>query len=127
MQKLEIQLQMLPHLLRAYKIANLTITKVSSVTDMLTVVPMAKYMFSEIDKLLRLYLTIPVTTCTAERRFSYLRSMKNYLQSTMSEERLNNVMLLHVHKEETDALDVQEIASLFVSANTRRMELFGNV
>ena len=103
MQKLEIQLQMLPNLLRAYKninVVNLTITKVSSVTDMLTVVPMAKYMFSEIDKLLRLYLTIPVTTCTAER-FSYLRSMKNYLQSTMSEERLNNVMLLHVHKEET--------------------------
>ena len=77
---------------------NLTITKVSSVTDMLTVVPMAKYIFSEIDKLLRLYLTIPVATCTAERRFLSLRSMKNYLQSTMSEERLNNVMLLHVHK-----------------------------
>ena len=65
---------------------------------MLTVVPMAKYIFSEIDKLLRLYLTIPVATCTAERRFLSLRSMKNYLQSTMSEERLNNVMLLHVHK-----------------------------
>ena len=42
----------------------------------------------------------------------------------MSEERLNNVMLLHVHKEETDALDVQEIAILFVSANTRRMDFF---
>ena len=100
-QKLEIQLQMLPDLLRAYKIyiivENLTITKVSSVTDMLTVVPMAKYIFSEIDKLLRLYLTFPVTTCTTER-FLSLRSMKNYLQSTMSEERLNNVMLLHVHK-----------------------------
>ena len=77
---------------------NLTITKVSSVTDMLTVVQMAKYIFSEIDKLLRLYLTIPMATCTAERRFLSLRSMKNYLQSTMSEERLNNVMLLHVHK-----------------------------
>ena len=101
---------------------NLTITKVSSVTDMLTVVPMAKYIFSEIDKLLRLYLTIPVTTCTTER-FLSLRSMKNYLQSTMSEERFNNVMLLHVH-EDTDALDIQEIASLFVSANTRRMEMF---
>ena len=76
---------MLPDLLRAYKIyiivANLTITKVSSVTDMLTVVPMAKYIFSENDKLYRLYLTIPVTTCTAERRFLSLRSMKNYLQS----------------------------------------------
>ena len=86
---------------------------------------MAKDMFSEIDKILRLYLTIPVTTCTAERSFSSLRRVKNYLRSTMSEERLNNIMLLHVHKEETDTLDLTEIARLFVSANTRRNDFFG--
>ena len=72
MQKLEIQLKMLPDL-RAYKIyinvANVTITKVSSVTDMLTVVPMTKDIFSEIDKLLRLYLTIPVTTAPQREVF----------------------------------------------------------
>ena len=50
--------------------------------------------------------------------------MKNTLRSTMFEERLNNVMLLHVHKEETDAADLQEITSLFVSANTKRIEFF---
>ena len=40
----------------------------------------------------------------------------------MTEKRLNNVMLLHVHKDETDALDLREIAKSFVSANTRRMD-----
>ena len=45
----------------------------------------------------------------------------------MSEERLNNILLLHVHKEETDTLDLTEIAHLFVSANTRREEFFGNL
>ena len=92
---------------------------------MLAVVPMAKDMFSEVDKLLCLYLTIPVTTCSAERSFSTLRRMKMYLQSTMTEERLNNVMILHVHKDETDALDLREIAQFFVSANSRRTDFFG--
>ena len=37
----------------------------------------------------------------------------------MTEERLNNILLLHVHKEETDAFNLTEVARLFVSANTR--------
>ena len=57
--KLEVQLQMLPDLLKAFEkpknVTNLTITKVTSVTEMLTVVPMVKDMFSEVNKLLRLY------------------------------------------------------------------------
>ena len=127
--KLDNQLQMLPDLVNAFKksqnLPKLTVTKVSTIADMLVTVPMAKDMFSEIDKILQLYLTIPVTTCTAERSFSSLRRIKTYLRSTMSEERLNNILLLHVHKEETDTLDLTEIARLFVSANTRREDFFG--
>ena len=81
--KLEIQLEMLPDLIQAFKksqnLQNVIVIKLSSVSEMLAVVPMAKYMFSEVDKLLRLFLTIPVTTCNAERSFSALRRMKMYL------------------------------------------------
>ena len=128
---LEIQLQMLPDLLQAFKksknLQNIIVTKPSSVSEILAVVPMAKEMFSEVYKLLRLFLTIPVTTCTAERSFSALMQMKTYLSSTMTEERLNNVMLLHVHKDEMDALDLRGIAKSFVSTNTRRMDFFGKL
>ena len=51
----------------------------STVADMLVTVPMAKDMFSKIDKLLQLYLTISVTTCTAERSFSALSRFKGVL------------------------------------------------
>ena len=44
----------------------------------------------------------------------------------MTEEQLNNILLLHTHKEETDALDLIHIANLFASANDRRKEFFGN-
>lgn len=93
--------------------------------DIFATMPMAKSVFSELEKLLRLYLTIPVTTCTAERSFSALRRIKTYLRSTMTEERLNNILLLYAHKDETDHLDLTEIAHLFVSSNTRREEFFG--
>ena len=83
-------------------------------------------MFCEVDKLLHIYLTVPVTTATAERSFSALRRIKSYLRSTMSEEKLNNVMLLHVHKELSDNLDISKVAQIFVSANSRRQRFFGN-
>ena len=67
---------------------------------------MATDMFLDIDELLRLYLTIPVMICTAQRNISPIWHMKNTLRSMISEECLNNVMLLHVHKQETEALDL---------------------
>ena len=130
MQKAELQLRMLPDLIKGYRVSQgltkLTVTRISMIADIMVTVPMAKEMFSEIDKLLRLYLTIPVTTATAERSFSSLRRIKTYLRSTMTEQRLNNILLLHTHKEMTDALDLTEIARSFVSSNERRTEFFGN-
>ena len=35
-------------------------------------------------------------------------------------------MLLHVHKEKTDKLDLLQIAKKFVSINDRRKKLFGS-
>ena len=50
-------------------------------------------MFPEVVQLLKIFLTIPVITVTAERTFSVLRCLKTYLRSTMTQERLNNVKL----------------------------------
>ena len=83
-----------------------------------------KTMLSGVDQLVRLYLTIPLTTCTSERSFSTLRRLKSYLRSTMSQKRLNHTVLLHTHKDCTDKLDINAVASEFVSRNTRR-EFFG--
>ena len=66
-------------------------------------------MFSEVHSLLQLYMTIPVTSATAERTFSVLRRMKTCFRSTMTQERLNNVMLLHIYKELTNETNLEEI------------------
>ena len=44
----------------------------------------------------------------------------------MTQQRLNNVMLLNVHKDLTDALDLVNTGRQFVGANERRRPFFGN-
>ena len=63
---------------------------------------------------------------TAECTFSTLHRLKNYLQSTMTKERLNHVMLLHTHKDRTDNINLLEIAKEFVSYNDRRINFLGH-
>ena len=47
-------------------------------------------------------------TCDSHR--DTLRGLLNYLRSTMTEKRLNNCLLLHVHMDLTDSLNLQDIA-----------------
>jgi len=47
--------------------------------------------------LLQVLVTLPVTTATAERSFSTLKWLKTYLRSSMRDERLTPLALIHVH------------------------------
>ena len=68
--------------------------------------------------------TVPITSSTSERAFSTLRRLLTYLRATMTEQRLNNCMLLHIHKALTDNLDVCEMAKDFILAKEKTY--FGN-
>ena len=47
------------------------------------------------------------------------------LRSTMKQERLNSLMVLHVHKDLIDALDLSQVANEFVEGNDTRKQRFG--
>ena len=74
---------------------NLYTITVRTICDMINETSIGKMMSSEVHNLIRLYLTVPLTSATAERTVSTLRRIKNYLLSTMTQEWLNHVMLLH--------------------------------
>ena len=57
--------------------------------------------------------------------FPALKRVKTYLHTTTGEGRLNHVMLLHVHKELADGIDMVEVVNLFVRDNQPRKQLFG--
>ena len=95
-------------------------TRVHTLCDIFNHQPGLKNILTEVHKLLKIYLTIPVTTSSAERSFSALKRIKDYLRNSMTQERLNHCMLLHMHREKTDNLDLIEIAKEFVSRCERR-------
>ena len=129
--KLNFQLQMLPDLIKSrnQQVSNSPIkevTNVKTIATMMNELPVCKTMFSEISRLLQIFFTIPVTTSTAERTFSLLRRLKTFLRSTMTQPRLNNLMMLYVHREKTSKLDMNGIAETFVNVNDRRRQYFGS-
>ena len=84
-----------------------------------------KVLISEVILLAKLILVMPATNAISERSFSALRRMKTYLRSTMKQERLNSIMTLHIHKDLTDKLQLDEVANSFVSKSDRRQQVFG--
>ena len=65
------------------------------------------------------YHALPVTNAEAERSLSTLKRLKTYLRSTMTQERVNGLALLAVHKEVT--VDTQLLIDRFAQKNRRLM------
>ena len=63
-----------------------------------------KAMLGEVDKVVRVCLTFPVTSATAQRSLSSLHRIKTYLRNSMTAQRLNDLFLLYVRKTLTDSL-----------------------
>ena len=80
-------------------------------------------MFTEVDKMLQIYLTIPVTSSTSDRSFSALRQMKSYLRSTMTQKRLNES---YIRQDRLDSIDLNRIAIAFTEGHETRQHYFGH-
>ena len=83
-----------------------------------------KVLLAEVVKLVRLLLVIPATNAISERSFSAMRHIKTYLRSTMSQERLNATMVMYVHKDLTDNLDLKSIGNEFCVKSDYRKAKF---
>ena len=123
--KLEAQLSLLPEVVQAmgYYTSRFDIADLLDFFQSLG--NARKLLLSETCTLGKLMLVMPATNAVSERSFSALKRVKTYLRSTTGEGRLNHLMLLHVHKELADGIDMVEVANLFVGDNQRRKQLFG--
>ena len=79
----------------------------------------------QIIVLAKILLVMPATNAVSERSFSAMKPVKVYLRSTTSDCRLNHLMVLHVHKDRTDSLNMVEVANAFVERNDSRHPIFG--
>ena len=62
-------------------------------------------------------LIMPIESATAERSFSVLRCLKNYVRSTMKNDRLSSLGLVHIHRD--FEVDLYKAMEVFVSYQTR--------
>ena len=73
--------------------------------------------YPSISILLRIFATLPVTTATGERSFSALKYIKNYLRSTMGEERLNGLAHMYINRD--ISLNYEKVVDEFGKFNRR--------
>ena len=71
---------------------------------------LGRTMCSEVIKVLRIYLTFPLTSSSAERSFSALKRLKSPERNAMTQEHLNHFLVCHVHKERLSVLNMNDIA-----------------
>ena len=77
--------------------------------------------FPNIKVLLLILCTLPATSCSAERSFSGLKRIKVTLRSTMSNEHLSSLALLHLHRDIN--IKGEDIVDEFARRHPRTLKL----
>ena len=77
-------------------------------------------LLSSVMKLAQINLLATMSAVSAERSVSVQRRIKHYSWNRMAEKRYNNLMMLNIHKEKTDAIDLIKIARDFAQRSDRR-------
>ena len=72
--------------------------------------------FYELNRLIGIAVTLPVTSVEAERSFSCLKLIKTHLRTTMLDDRLSDIAVLSVSSQRANVLDLDLVVDKF--ANT---------
>ena len=76
--------------------------------------------YPDVSTAYMMYMTVTVTVATAERFISKLKVIKNYLRSSMSQERLSGLALLSIENKRAKNLDFRKAIQQLASAKARR-------
>jgi hypothetical protein len=89
-----------------------------------TLAELDSFLYSTIGRMLLTLLTMPVSTAVFERSFSAMRRIKTYLRSTMENERLSSIDILHIHW--SKRVNIEGIIDEFAGAANRRLAFVFN-
>ena len=87
----------------------------------------SNFQYPNIHSLLRVALTLPITSCESERSFSQLKLIKTARRTTMTESRLAGLSLMKINRDRCNALTsetkMRELVKSFSQLHPRRMKL----
>lgn len=69
--------------------------------------------FPNLYKFMQVAITIPVSSATCERSFSTMRRIKNWLRSSMLQQRFSNLSLLNIEKDLLQELNTETILNKY--------------
>jgi len=75
------------------------------------------------DKLIRLVLTLPVSTATTEQTFSTMKHVKTMLRNKIKDEFLADSMMIYIERELIEDIDLDSIIYEFYYTKHRRVQL----
>ncbi|XP_050547253.1 uncharacterized protein LOC126908954 [Daktulosphaira vitifoliae] len=78
--------------------------------------------FPNISIELRILLTLPITTASAERSFSKLKIIKNYLRTSMTQNRLSDLAIISIERDLCENLDYNDIIEKFAEIKARKID-----
>lgn len=85
-----------------------------------------RQLFDEVERYISMCLCMPCSNASSERSFSSLRRLKTWLRTTMTQQRLTHVALMHVHASLLESIDMQKLIDIFICKNPERRAVFGN-
>ncbi|VVC45182.1 HAT, C-terminal dimerisation domain [Cinara cedri] len=102
---------------------NITDFKKTTITDLslFFMIENLSTIFPDIFTATIIFMTIPVISSSAERSFSKLKLLKNYLRNTMSQDRLSSLAILNIERLQISETYVVRIINTFANAKSRKM------
>ena len=83
---------------------------------------LGRHTYNLIDRLIRLILTLLVSTATSERPFSAMKHVKSTLRNKMEDEYLTDSLVVYIEREITEAINTDSIIDAFCSMKDRRVQ-----
>ncbi|XP_023750053.1 uncharacterized protein LOC111898360 [Lactuca sativa] len=113
------------------EIFNIDMTKNPRLSGVSTIVDLCKRLVETqtcetyylLDKVVRLILTLLVSTATTERGFSTMKIFKNRLRNKMSDDFLGNNLVIYIEREIAENIDSKFVIDEFKDIKGRRAEL----
>ena len=76
--------------------------------------------FKIIQMALKILATISVTSWSCGRSFTAMHRLKNYIRPTMTNNRLNGLALMHIHRDITPSID--DVLDRYGNSGNRRLK-----
>ena len=92
-------------------------SSVSEVLALLKDVDMSTY--SKLLSAVVIFVTLPVTVASAERSFSKLKLIKNYLRSSISQDCMDSLAILSIENKEAWSLNMEKLIDKFAEKKAR--------